>query len=120
MPNIIKKEDIIISIGEYKEKGETKQRLKVIGELITLCADNGSEYQYGELWGPTGSTQFNLLAQEHSSPEIQTPQVKPAEPEPEPGYYFANGSVMSSQEASHYRDRGIAPWNMGTAPPDFN
>ena len=121
MSHIIKKEDISISIGEFEENGETKPRLKVIGELITLRTDDGSVYQCGELWGPTGSTEFNVIDQELQSKELpqQVQPAKPVEPPPEPGYYFANGSLMSSEEASHYRDRGIAPWAMGTAPPEI-
>jgi len=26
---------------------------------------------------------------------------------------------MSSEESSHYRDRGIAPWAMGITPPEI-
>ena len=121
MSHIIKKEDISISIGEFQEQGQTKQRLKVIGELITLRADDGSVYQCGQLWGPTGSTEFNVHDQERNLKEVpqEVPLLKPVEQPPEPGYYFANGSVMSSEESSHYRDRGSAPWTMGTAPPEI-
>ena len=119
MSQIIKKENITISIGEYENQGETKQRLKVIGELITKRSDDGTVYQYGELWGPTGSTKFKVFAQENEPEQIPRLQDEPTVQPPEPGYFFANGAIMSAEEASHYRDRGFPPWVAGTAPPEL-
>ncbi|MCP4267305.1 MAG: hypothetical protein GY777_17320, partial [Candidatus Brocadiaceae bacterium] len=48
MPQVIKKENITISIGEYEKDGQTKQRYKTIGELVTMQGDDGSTYQFGE------------------------------------------------------------------------
>lgn len=64
MPKLIKKENITISTGEYQKDGQTKQRYKTIGELITMQGDDGSVYQFGEMWGPTGSTKFNVYEQQ--------------------------------------------------------
>jgi len=64
MPQVIKKENITISIGEYEKDGQTKQRYKTIGELVTMQGDDGSTYQFGEMWGPTGSTKFNVYEQQ--------------------------------------------------------
>ncbi len=64
MPQVIKKENITISIGEYEKDGQTKQRYKTIGELVTMQGDDGSTYQFGEIWGPIGSTKFNVYEQQ--------------------------------------------------------
>ncbi len=64
MPQVIKKENITISTGEYQKDGQTKQRYKTIGELVTMQGDDGSTYQFGEMWGPTGSTKFNVYEQQ--------------------------------------------------------
>ena len=76
MAQLIKKENITISTGEYQKDGQTKQRYKTIGELITMHGDDGSTYQFGEMWGPTGSTKFNVYDQQdrnESAPQ-QAPQ----------------------------------------------
>lgn len=64
MPQVIKRENLTISIGEYQKDGQTKQRYKTIGELVTMQGDDGSTYQFGEMWGPTGSTKFNVYSQQ--------------------------------------------------------
>ena len=79
MPQVIKRENITISIGEYQKGGQTKQRYKTIGELITMQGDDGSTYQFGEMWGPTGSTKFNVYDQQEKQQQapMQQPQYAP-------------------------------------------
>ena len=72
MGQVIKRENITISIGTYEKDGQTKHRYKTIGELVTMQGDDGSIYQFGEMWGPTGSTKFNVYEQQDRS--AQQPQ----------------------------------------------
>lgn len=63
MSQILKKENITIVIREYTDnQGQQKKVYKTIGELVTMQGNDGP-YQFGELWGPTGSTKFNVYDQ---------------------------------------------------------
>lgn len=73
MGQVLNRENITISIGEYQKDGQTKQRYKTIGELVTYQNDDGSQSQFGEMWGPTGSTKFNVYAKRDDSQQ-QAPQ----------------------------------------------
>ena len=65
MAQLIKKENITIVTGTFKDdQGNDKKRYRTIAELITMRGDDGSEYQFGEIWGPHGVTKFNVYAQE--------------------------------------------------------
>ena len=75
---VIKKENITISIGTYEKEGQQKQRYKTIGELVTMRGDDGSTYQFGEMWGPTGSTKFNVYEQQDRNAQTPAPQQAPA------------------------------------------
>jgi len=77
MATLIKKENITISTGTYTKDGQEKQRYKTIGELITMQGDDGSTYQFGEMWGPTGSTKFNVY--EQTERNQQQPAQQPAQ-----------------------------------------
>jgi hypothetical protein len=60
MAQVIKKENMTISIREYKDnQGNTKKVWKTIGELITW--DDGK--QSFETWGPAGSTKGSVFEQ---------------------------------------------------------
>lgn len=68
MAQLIKKENITIITGTYNDaQGNEKKRYKTIAELITMKGDDGSEYQFGEIWGPHGVTKFNVYAQEDNN-----------------------------------------------------
>ena len=68
MAQLIKKENITIVTGTFTDnQGNEKKRYKTIAELITMKGDDGSEYQFGEIWGPHGVTKFNVYAQEDKS-----------------------------------------------------
>lgn len=65
MPQVLKKENIVISIREYTDNnGQQKKVYKTVGELVTMRGDDGSTYQFGELWGPTGANKFNIYEQQ--------------------------------------------------------
>ncbi len=68
MAQLIKKENITIVTGTYSDQqGNEKKRYKTIAELITMRGDDGSEYQFGEMWGPHGVTKFNVYAQDDNN-----------------------------------------------------
>ena len=115
---VLKKENIVISSGEYQKDGKTKQEYRTIGELVTMQDVDGSTYQFGKMWGPTGSTPFNVYLQEDKQQSAPIQQPAPAQ-QPVLGYYFANGKTMSPQEAKYYTDRSAAPWAPGTTPPVY-
>ena len=66
MSQIIKKENIVISIREYTDNqtGQQKKVYKTVGELVTMKGDDGSIYQFGEMWGPLGASKFNIYDQQ--------------------------------------------------------
>lgn len=68
MAQLVKKENITIVTGTYNDQqGNEKKRYKTIAELITMRGDDGSEYQFGEMWGPHGVTKFNVYAQDDNN-----------------------------------------------------
>lgn len=121
MANLIKKENITIVIGEYQKDGETKKRYKTIGELITMRGDDGSEYQFGEMWGPTGSTEFKVFSQDNNSMLGNQPMMQPASQamQPQIGYTFANGAPLQPQDVKRYQNAGIQAWPAGQNPPQL-
>lgn len=65
MSQIIKKENIVVSIREYTDNnGQQKKVYKTVGELVTMRGDDGTSYQFGEMWGPTGAQKFNIYDQQ--------------------------------------------------------
>jgi len=90
MSQVLKRENITISIGEYQKDGQTKQRYKTIGELVTMQGDDGSTYQFGELWGPTGGTKFNIYEQQDRNAQQPMQQQQYQQPvqqsAPQQGY----------------------------------
>lgn len=91
MGQVIKRENITIIIGEYQKDGETKKRYKTIGEIVTMQGEDGSNYQFGEMWGPGGVVKFNIYQQEdkNAQPQQSAPQQAPAQYQnapPQQGY----------------------------------
>lgn len=79
MATLIKKENMTIVIREYTDNsGNPKKVYKTIGELVTFQGDDGSYYQKGEMWGPTGSTSFSVFSQEDRTQQPQQPQYQQA------------------------------------------
>lgn len=123
MAQLVKKENITIVIGEYEKDGVTKKRYKTIGEVITMRGDDNSEYQFGELWGPTGSTEFKIFSQDNNNtlPGNQ-PMAQPASQalhQPQVGYTFANGAPLQPQDVQRYQSAGIPAWPAGQNPPNL-
>ncbi len=75
MAQLIKKENITIVTGTYNDaQGNEKKRYKTIAELITMQGDDGSQYQFGEMWGPHGVTKFNVYSQDDNQGQQQNNQ----------------------------------------------
>jgi hypothetical protein len=68
--SFIKKENLVISIGEYEKNGETKQEYKTIGEIITMQGNDGP-YQFFKLWGASGVTEGKVFAPRDNNPQQQ-------------------------------------------------
>ena len=65
MSQLVKKENITIVIDTWTDpQGNEKKKYKTIAELVTMRGDDGSEYQFGEIWGPHGVTKFNVYSQD--------------------------------------------------------
>ena len=64
MSQLIKKENITVIIGTYQKDGQEKKKYRTIGEMVTMQGDDGSHYQFGEIWGPHGVTSFNVYPQD--------------------------------------------------------
>ena len=68
MAQLIKKENITIVIGSWTDdQGNEKKKYKTIAEIVTMRGDDGSEYQFGEMWGPHGVTKFNVYSQDDNN-----------------------------------------------------
>ena len=87
MGQVIKKENITIVIREYQDQGQTKKVYKTIGELVTMQGDDGTPYQFGEMWGPTGSTKFKVFDQTDRN----------AAPAPQQGYQQPQQAPVQQQ-----------------------
>ena len=49
----IKKQNLVIVLETYKDKeGNDKKKYQRIGELVTMEADDGRQYQFGEIFYP--------------------------------------------------------------------
>lgn len=100
MAQVIKRENITISTGTYEKDGQTKQRYKTIGELVTYQNDDQSISQFGEMWGPTGSTKFNVYEQTDrnaSQPAQQSQQQQQPPQQQQP------------QQQQHYQQQPVNP-----------
>jgi single-stranded DNA-binding protein len=68
---LIKKENLIISIGEYQNKeGVIKQDWRTIGELITMQGKDGP-YQFFKLWGASWVAEGKVVEQRDKAPQQQ-------------------------------------------------
>ena len=108
MAQVIKRENLTISTGEYQKDGQTKQRYRTIGELVSYQNDDGSVSQFGEMWGPTGSTKFNVYDQtdrNSQAPAQQAPaQQQYAQPAQQQGPQ--QGATQYNQQQPPYNNQG--------------
>lgn len=76
MPQVLNKENITVVTGTYTDRqtGQEKNRYRTIGELVTMQGDDGSTYQFGEIWGPHGCTKFNVYAQDDRQNAVNSAQ----------------------------------------------
>ena len=66
MAQVLKRENLSVIIDTYQDKqtGQQKHKRRTIGEIVTMQGDDGSVYQFGEIWGPHGCTKFNIYEQQ--------------------------------------------------------
>lgn len=62
MSNFVKKENLVISSGEYEKDGQTKKEWRTIGEIVTMNGDDGQPYQFFKLWGAGGVVEGKVFA----------------------------------------------------------
>ena len=106
MAQLIKKENITIVTGIYKDaQGNEKKRYKTIAELITMKGDDGSEYQFGEMWGPHGVTKFNVYAQDEQQNNNQQNNQQQNNNQQQQGNYQQN----NQQQGNYQQGQGFQP-----------
>jgi hypothetical protein len=104
MAQLIKKENITIVTGIYKDaQGNEKKRYKTIAELITMKGDDGSEYQFGEMWGPHGVTKFNVYAQDEQQNNNQQNNQQQNNNQQQQGNYQQN----NQQQGNYQQGQGF-------------
>jgi hypothetical protein len=85
MAQFIKKENLTISIGEYKDaQGNDKKQWRTIGEIISMMGDDGKPYQFFKLWGAGGVVDGKVFEQKENN-QAQRPQQ--AQPQQQPPSY---------------------------------
>ena len=62
--SFIKKENLVISTGEYQKDGQTKKEWRTIGEIITMQGDDGQPYQFFKMWGAGGVVEGKVFEQQ--------------------------------------------------------
>jgi len=110
--SFIKKENLVISIGEYEKNGETKQEYKTIGEIITMQGNDGP-YQFFKLWGASGFTEGKVFAPRDKSQQ-QAPQQQGYQPAPPPPQNQQQGQYQQPQQGQYQQpQQGHNPDNGG-------
>ena len=75
--SLIKKENIVIVIGEYEKDGQTKKQYRTIGEMVTMQGDDGQPYQFGKLWGASGVTEIKIYQQDQPNQNATQNNAQP-------------------------------------------
>ena len=85
MAQFVKKENLTISIGTYKDsQGNDKKQWKTIGEIITMNGDDGQPYQFFKLWGAGGVTEGKVFEQQdNQGGQQQAPQQQQYQQQPQ-------------------------------------
>ena len=105
MAQLVKKENITIVTGTYNDaQGNEKKRYKTIAELITMKGDDGSEYQFGEMWGPHGVTKFNVYSQDENNQQNNNQQQNQA---PQQQNYQQNNNQQNNQQQQYNQNPGF-------------
>lgn len=86
MATLIKKENINVVIEVYQDRntGQEKKKRRTIGEIVTMQGDDGSVFQFGEIWGPHGSTKFDIYEQQDNQQQVTTQYQQPQYQAPQP------------------------------------
>ena len=75
MATFVSKKDMVISIGKYEKDGQEKDKWRNIGEVVTMRGDDGSEFQFFNLWGAGGLVSGKLFDQnDNNQSQQQAPQ----------------------------------------------
>jgi len=104
MGQLIKKENLTISIGEYQDQqGNTKKQWKTIGEIITMNGDDGQPYQFFKLWGPGGVVEGKVFEQQ----DKQAAQKGGYQQQPTQQHHAAQNNFQQPQQG------GFSPQGQG-------
>lgn len=126
MSTFIKKENLVISTGEYQKDGQTKQEWRTIGEIVTMKGDDNSEYQFFKMWGSGGVVEGKVFEQKDKNQQAsQQPQggFSPSgsqggfSQQPQLGYYMSNGAPCPPQVVQALQMAQIQMWQQGTQAP---
>ena len=109
MATLLKKENINVVIEVYQDRntGQEKKKRRTIGEIVTMQGDDGSVFQFGEIWGPHGSTKFDIYEQQDNQQQ-QAPQSQP-----QPGYgqtqQYAAPQPQMNQQPQYNQQQPVPP-----------
>lgn len=104
MAQFVKKENLTISIGEYKDaQGNDKKQWRTIGEIVSMIGDDNKPYQFFKLWGPGGVVEGKVFEQRENNQQ-QTNQQAPQQQQ------YNQQPQQQPQQAPSY----------GTPPPQYN
>lgn len=107
MAQLVKKENLTISIREYTDgQGNPKKVWKTIGELITWRGDDQQEYQSFEMWGPTGSTQGKVFEQKDNNQQQPAPQQGGYTQQPQQGGFAPQGQQQPAPQQGGFNPQG--------------
>ena len=114
MAQLIKKENITIITGTYTDaQGSEKKRYKTIAELITMQGDDGSTYQFGEMWGPHGVTKFNVYAQDEPQQNNNQGQQQQNQQQQNNGGFNQNQTAQQQPQQGFQNSHGFNGQNNG-------
>jgi len=84
MSAFLKKENLVISTGEYQKEGQTKKEWRTIGEIITMQGDDGQPYQFFKMWGAGGVVEGKVFEQRDNNQQAQQQQQRGFQPQQQP------------------------------------
>ena len=86
MSSFIKKENLVISTGEYQKDGQTKKEWRTIGEIITMQGDDGQPYQFFKMWGAGGVVEGKVFEQQDRNQQPAQQQPMQQQPQQQQGF----------------------------------
>lgn len=113
MSSFIKKENLVISTGEYQKDGQTKKEWRTIGEIITMQGDDGQPYQFFKMWGAGGVVEGKVFEQQDRNQTAQ--QMAPQQ-------NFAPQQPLAPQQQNPQNAAYVQPMQQGgfQQQPNFN